>query len=132
VPWIDENLNPATGDWLARTRLKTWKNGAWDRDKGGEERGKDYNHSTFCDLIISGLIGLRPRADNVIEVNPLLPAGTWNYFCLDQIPYHGHLLSIVYDKDGKRYNRGKGMRVMLDGKTIAASERLEHIAASLP
>ena len=26
-------------------------------DKGGKERGKDYNHSTFCDLIINGLIG---------------------------------------------------------------------------
>jgi len=23
VPWIDENLNPYTGDWIARTRLKT-------------------------------------------------------------------------------------------------------------
>ena len=22
VPWIDENLNPYTGDWIARTRLK--------------------------------------------------------------------------------------------------------------
>jgi hypothetical protein len=38
--------------------------------KGGEEREKDYNHSTLCDLVISGLIGLRPRADNIIEVNP--------------------------------------------------------------
>jgi hypothetical protein len=26
------------------------------------ERGKDHNHSTFCDLIISGLVGIRPRA----------------------------------------------------------------------
>ncbi len=23
VPWIDENLNPLTGDWISRTRLKT-------------------------------------------------------------------------------------------------------------
>ena len=22
VPWIDENLNPQTGDWIARTRLE--------------------------------------------------------------------------------------------------------------
>ncbi len=61
VPWIDENQNPDNGDWISRTRLKTWKNGAWDSEKGGVERGKDYNHSTFCDLVISGLIGLRPR-----------------------------------------------------------------------
>ena len=48
--------------------------------KGGEERGKDYNHSTFCDLLISGLLGLPPRADNIIEVNLLLPSDAWNYF----------------------------------------------------
>jgi len=32
---------------------------------------KDYNHSTFCDLLISGLAGLRARSDGTIEVNPL-------------------------------------------------------------
>ena len=62
VPWIDENLNPFTGDWIARTRLKSWNNGTWDPGKGGVERGKDYNHSTYCDLIITGLVGLRPQA----------------------------------------------------------------------
>ena len=27
VSWIDENLNPFTGDWISRTRLKSWKDG---------------------------------------------------------------------------------------------------------
>ncbi|GAP72441.1 hypothetical protein SAMD00024442_31_31, partial [Candidatus Symbiothrix dinenymphae] len=39
VPWIDENLNPFTGDWISRTRLKTWKNGTWSQEAGGVERG---------------------------------------------------------------------------------------------
>ena len=131
VPWIDENLNPSNGDWISRTRLKTWKNGAWDAGKGGEERGKDYNHSTYCDLVISGLIGLRPRADDTVEVNPLVPVGTWDYFCLDRVPYHGRLLTIFYDKTGERYNRGKGLRVLADGKEIAASETLAKITGVL-
>jgi len=63
IPWIDENLNPHTGDWIARTRLKTWKNNTWSKQKGGKERGKDYNHSSYCDLVITGLVGLRPRDD---------------------------------------------------------------------
>ncbi len=42
VPWIDENLNPFTGDWISRTRLKSWKDGTWNPGKGGKERGKDY------------------------------------------------------------------------------------------
>ena len=131
VPWIDENLNPATGDWISRTRLKNWKNGTWDAGKGGEERGKDYNHSTFCDLVISGLIGLRPRADPTLEVNPLVPAA-WDFFCLDRIPYHGRNLTILYDKTGNRYHKGAGLRVFADGKEIAAAARLARLTGTLP
>ena len=132
VPWIDENLNPATGDWLARTRLKTWKNGTWAPGKGGKERGKDYNHSTYCDLVISGLVGLRPRADDTVEVNPLLPDGKWGWFCLDNVWYHGRILTIVWDKDGTRYGKGKGLRVLADGREIAKSKALGRVTGRLP
>ena len=132
VPWIDENLNPSTGDWIARTRLKAWKDGTWDPGKGGVERGKDYNHSTYCDLIITGLIGLRPRADQVVEVNPLLPAGKWDWFCLDGVPYHGRMLTILYDKEGTKYRKGKGLRILADGVEIGASETLGRLTAGLP
>lgn len=131
VPWIDENLNPYTGDWISRTRLKTWKNGTWDAGKGGVERGKDYNHSTYCDLVISGLIGLRPRADNVVEVNPLVPAD-WASFCLDQVPYHGRMLTILWDKTGKKYGKGKGLRVFADGKLVASSPKIGRLTGRLP
>lgn len=131
VPWIDENLNPANGDWISRTRLKTWKNGTWDAGKGGEERGKDYNHSTYCDLVISGLIGLRPRSDETVEVNPLVPLA-WDAFCLDRIPYHGHSLTILWDKTGKSYGKGKGLRVFADGKEIAAAANLGRLTGLLP
>ena len=67
VSWIDESLNPLTGDWIARSRLKNWKNGMWDASKGGVERGKDYNHSTFCDLVITG-----PTHTNVMDVRIVL------------------------------------------------------------
>jgi hypothetical protein len=132
VPWIDENLNPFTGDWIARTRLRGWKDGTWDAGKGGVERGKDYNHSTYCDLIISGLIGLRPRADDVVEVNPLLPAGKWDWFCLDAVPYHGRSLTILYDKTGEKYGKGKGLRILADGKEIGVSDTLGSLSADLP
>jgi len=132
VPWIDENLNPQTGDWISRTRLKAWKNGTWDAGKGGEERGKDYNHSTYCDLVISGLIGLRPSLGKTVEVNPLVPDGTWDYFCFDNVRYHGHTLTIVYDRTGERYQKGKGLRLFADGKEIGASEKLARLTGLLP
>ena len=69
--------------------------------KGDQERSRYYNHSTFNDLIITGLIGLRPRLDNTIEVNPLIPADKWDWFCLDNVLYHGHNLTILWDKNGE-------------------------------
>jgi predicted GH43/DUF377 family glycosyl hydrolase len=123
VPWIDENLNPTNGDWIARTLLK-------QRGESIPERGKDYNHSTYCDLVISGLVGLRPRTDDTLEVHPLVPDG-WRFFCLDQVRYHGRWLTILWDKTGERYHRGAGLRVLADGKEIAASGELTRLMAPL-
>ena len=64
-----------------------------------QERSRYYNHSTFNDLMITGLIGLRPRMDNTVEVNPLIPEGKWDYFCLDNVLYHGRNLTILWDKE---------------------------------
>jgi hypothetical protein len=125
VCWIDENLNPFTGDWIARTLLQ-------QRKQQPAERGKDYNHSTFCDLVISGLVGLRPRADQVLEVNPLVPAETWDWFCLDAVTYHGKLLTILWDKSGTRYGRGQGLRVLANGREIASAPTLGRLTATLP
>ena len=54
-PWIDENMHPNTGKWLSRDILESW---GWLPVKRGYERGKDYNHSLFCDLVLSGLLGI--------------------------------------------------------------------------
>ncbi len=131
VPWIDENLNPYSGDWISRTRLEKWKDGTWCTEKGGYERGKDYNHSTYNDLIITGLVGLRPRADNVIEVNPLLPEASWDHFCLDNVLYHGKNLCVIWDISGTVYNMGQGLLIFANGVLLAQSEKLGRLKASL-
>jgi hypothetical protein len=125
--WIDENLNPFTGDWLSRTRLKTWNHGTWSAEKGGVERGKNYNHSTFNDLIITGLVGLRPSEGGEFQVNPLVPAGELEYFCLDDVPYRNSRLTILWDRNGERYHRGAGLRVLRDGVLAGSSDKLERI-----
>jgi hypothetical protein len=120
--------------WIARQRLEE-RNA--DLVKQGQaervlsERGKDYNHSSFCDLIITGLVGLRPRADDVVEVNPLVPEGRWDWFCLDKVFYHGRTLTILWDKTGTKYGRGKGLRVFADGREIAQSDALDRVTGSL-
>jgi hypothetical protein len=133
VCWIDENLNPFTGDWLARTRLKTWKNGTWSDEKGGPERGKDYNHSTFNDLVITGLVGFRPDfAHRKITVHPLVPSGALKYFCLDDLRYAGRRLTIAWDEDGSTYHRGSGLRIFVDGRQITHTAHLDPVSVPLP
>lgn len=118
------------GRWLSDPRYLDNYSVFWFR-KGGVERGKDYNHSSYCDLVISGLVGLRPRADETLEVNPLVPENAWDYFCLDGVRYRNHWLTILYDRTGKRYKLGTGLRVFADGQEIAASEKLSRLTVSL-
>ena len=88
--------------------------------------GDDYNHSRYCDLIITGLAGLRPRADDTLEVNPLVPAG-WDYFCVDGILYHGRMVTILYDRTGSRYGKGAGLRILIDGAEAAHAATLQKL-----
>ncbi|MCQ2179112.1 MAG: hypothetical protein MJY91_03285 [Bacteroidales bacterium] len=115
ICWIDENLNPFTGEWMARKMLI-------ERGSVIKERGKDYNHSSFCDLVISGLIGLQPQPDGTLFIEPLIPEGKWSYFCLDGIVCMGRKIAVMYDRDGTRYGRGKGFFVFVDGKEAFRSD----------
>ena len=131
LPWIDENLNPFTGDWISRTRLKSWDNDSWSLKKGGVERGKDYNHSTFGDLIISGLLGIRPQENNTVIINPLIPENTWDYFCLDNILVHDSIITVLYDKTGERYEKGMGFKVFLNGKEVSSTPEINKLVIKL-
>lgn len=116
IPWVDENLDPLTGIWLARD-LKIQKHSFYGR-------GDHYNHSSFADLVITGLIGLRPRGDDTVEVHPLVPENTWDWFCLDSVPYHGRLLTILWDRTGEHFHKGAGLRVFSGGREIAGRAAL--------
>ena len=107
-PYIGEYLDETNGAWLM----------------GDRERSRYYNHSTFNDLVITGIAGIRPQADGSVEINPLVPAGQWPYFCLDNVSYHGHTLTVIYDHDGQHYHQGKGLTLLVDGKKVAQRKDL--------
>ena len=107
-PMVREDHHPDEDRWLAK--------------------GPDYNHSRYGDLIITGLVGLRPRADNTLEVHPLVPE-SWEYFCLEDAPYHGRLITIFYDRTGGRYGRGSGLRVLIDGIEAAHAPNVAKLTA---
>ncbi len=117
-PYIGEYYDEMTGDWLITGKK--------------EARSRYYNHSTFCDLVIRGLVGLVPREDNIVEVDPLIPPQTWDWFCLDNVPYHGRLLTIIWDRNGNRYNRGAGLAIWSGGQEIARAATIGRLTGKLP
>ena len=113
--YIGEYQDEKTGEWL----------------KGDNPRSRFYNHSGFCDLVISDLVGLKPREDNVLEIRPLIPEGQWNWFCLDNVSYHGKTITILWDKDGRKYGKGAGFRVFANGEQLVVSPKLKPLTAKL-
>jgi len=115
-PYVGEAANPITGSWAGHNSYY---------------HSEHYFHSGYVDLIITGLVGLRPRPDDVIEVNPLVPDG-WPWFALDDVAYHGHDVSIVWDRNGTRYGRGAGLSIIVDGGVLANAARIQRLTAALP
>jgi hypothetical protein len=122
VCWIDENLNPFTGQWLSRVLSLA---------KRGIHYGEDYNHSEFCDIIINDLIGIQPSMKNELVIDPLIPENYWNWFCLDRVSYHNRDISIVWDKDGRKYNLKRGFSVYVDGALKHHSKSIERVIINL-
>jgi hypothetical protein len=102
-PYIAEALHPDTGSYEGHDWF---------------DHSEHYFHSGYTDLVITGLMGLHPLAENRIEVNPLVPAD-WKYFALDDVTYHGRDVSVVWDKTGAKYGKGKGLMLFVDGKKVA-------------
>jgi len=85
-------------------------------------------HSMYCALIVEGAVGLTPRNDAKIELQPA--ALHWTYFLLDRLRYHGKDLTIVWDQpDGTvRYaGHPEGFSLYLDGKLAFTRDRLGHV-----
>lgn len=114
-PYLGEYQDEKTGDWL----------------KGDDPRSKFYNHSTFADLVINDLIGIKPRLDNAFGFYPLIPEGQWDWFLLDNVTYHGKTLTLLWDKTGTKYNKGKGLRIYADGKEIYKAAKLKQAVIKL-
>jgi len=77
------------------------------------------------------LIGIIPREDDKIEIDPIVPS-TWKYFIAENILYHGHDVTILYDGDGTRYKVGTGFKVYINGKVTASQPTIGKIIVDVP
>src|SRR5690606_36956763 len=46
--------------------------------------------------------------------------------------YQGHLLSVLWDRHGHQYGKGKGLQVFVDGQLLASQPELNRIEVTLP
>ncbi len=114
-PYVAEAANPDNGSWEGHDT---------------HYHSEHYFHSAYVDLIVTGLVGLRPRDDDVLEVNPLVP-DEWDYFALDGVAYRGHDVAIAWDRTGRRYGRGKGLLLFVDGREVASADAIERVTVPL-
>ena len=101
-PYLDENMDPDTGIWLAREIMRGWNNPQKD-----PERGRHYNHSSFIDLVMTGICGIRPALDGTLTVRPL--GTSLSGFEVSDVPYHGRLLDVEWDEK-------LGLKLIVDQK----------------
>lgn len=73
---------------------------------------------------------MRVNEDDSISVNPLTP-DDWRFFCLENVVCKGKNISIFWDEDGSRYNKGKGFFVFVNGKQAARSVKIEKLKIDL-
>ena len=68
----------------------------------------------------------------MVEVHPLLPDGAWDWFRVTAVKYHGRELEIVWDRDGRRFGRGRGLRVLVEGVMVAQAPGLQRVTGLMP
>jgi Mannosylglycerate hydrolase MGH1-like glycoside hydrolase domain len=96
---------------------------------------RDYFHSTYNDIIIRYLCGIEPSPEpGVVRLNPI-PSKV-RYFRLDNIRYHGHDLTVIWNPKDKRGKLNgmkipKGYSLFIDGKLAAKRGKLGPLEAVL-
>lgn len=115
-PYLAEACHPDTGSFAGHDAFN---------------HSEHYFHSGFADLVITGLLGLVPRDDDVLEVRPLFPAD-WDYCAIDHVTYRGREVAVAWDRDGRRYGLGPGLHLICDGAVVASAPAPGPLEAKLP
>lgn len=78
-------------------------------------------HSMWLSLVVEGPIGLVPRGDDILRVDPM--AAEWDYFLVDRLRYRGRDLTIAWDRPGDGAPRyagiPEGLSIRVDGRQVA-------------
>ena len=104
INYIGEVMLPDEYVWDAHEWLK---NRDYPIHCGGPERGRDYNHSTYIDIVLRGLCGVDTER-KILSVHPKV-IGIWKWFKIENLTYRKRTYNVYYDEDGTVYGKGKGV-----------------------
>lgn len=87
------------------------------------------------DNIFTQLIGINPTLENELQLHPLVPSH-WTHFVIENLPYHGTLLTILWDKTGTHYSHSNstspGLSIYSNSTLIHTQPTLSSLNLTLP
>jgi len=102
INFIDEVMRPFEFVWNVREVARSGY-----KLTGGQNRGRDYNHSTFIDLVLRGLCGV-DTTKNALVINPRV-SGIWEWFKLENLTFRKERYNVYYDEKGTVFGKGCGV-----------------------
>ncbi|MEN6644987.1 MAG: hypothetical protein ABFE08_21310 [Armatimonadia bacterium] len=124
--WLQARLACEEADWHRPLVYQYYT------DDGSPWGAMDWLHGAFNDLLIRHLVGVTPRGDNILEIDPL--AVGWDYFRLWNLPYRGHEIGIIWESRPEHEHPPQtppGLSVWVDGRMVAQSPSLERLTVPL-
>ncbi|KAK3631978.1 hypothetical protein LTR56_016571 [Elasticomyces elasticus] len=103
----------------------------WSGDTSNHS--EHYLHSTYLDNVFTDLFGIVPDFGDTLVLKPLVPSN-WSYFAVENLPYHGSLLTFVWDQDGSYYSgdHSAGLSIYSNGTLFHHQTELGPVNCTLP
>ncbi len=114
-PYLAEAADPFTGSWEGHDAYF---------------HSEHYFHSSYCDLVLSGLMGIDLREPGKLTLHPLFPS-TWEFAAVDNLLVRNREIAVVWDKTGQKYQKGTGLQIFADGRKIHSQADLKPVRLDL-
>ncbi len=121
LDWMTWSVYP-NGNLLVPNQSEYFSN--WNPDTQTYNRNNP-NHvmlGNMSYIFVEDMGGIQPRSDDKIELWPI-DLG-YGHFMVNNLRYHDHDVTLVWDPDGTAYGLGAGYSLFLDGEKKATADAL--------
>ena len=132
---------PDAWEQLSRETQAQFEDGDFSRPAttNAENQKDTFAGAAWNDLLLTGVIGIVPRPDDIWEMRPQIPPlqnGGWAYFCLENLMYRNRLVTIVWDDpahpEDAFHDGDKGLTLYVNAKRVYHQNDLAPFTVDLP